>query len=222
MAKILLVEDDIAIRSNVLDELESEGYSVEAVGSAEEGIDILAISDFDLIIIDWELPKMSGLEFCGHMRRSGKRCGVLFLTGRSATRDKTSGLDAGADDYLTKPFEAEELHARVRAILRRGKSNRSDEIQIGDIVFNLANRSVSKNGQTVALKAKEQNMVEFLVRHRGALFTLDDLIRNVWSSDEIVTHDAVRQCIKRIREKLDTPGEASFISTVKGIGYIVE
>ncbi len=222
MAKILIVEDDRAFLANVADELEMNGYSVESVESAEAAIDVLAISDFDLIIIDWELPKMSGLELCGHMRRSGKRCGVLFLTGRSTTRDKASGLDAGADDYLTKPFEAEELLARVRSVLRRGKTSRSDEVQIGDIIFNLATRSIHKSNQVVSLKAKEHHLVEFLVRNRGCLFSLDDLIRNVWSSDELVTHDAVRQCVKRVREKLDTPGKPSFISTVKGIGYIVE
>ncbi len=222
MAKILIVEDDDAIRANVADELELEGYSVEAVGSAEAAIEVLAISDFDLVIVDWELPKMSGLELCGSMRRSGKRCGILFLTGRFATRDKTSGLDAGADDYLTKPFEAEELLARVRAILRRGKTNRSDEIQVGDIVFNLVTRSISRDGNAIVLKAKEQQLVEFLVRHRGCLFSLDDLIRNVWSSEELVSYDAVRQCVKRVREKLDTPGKPSAINTVKGIGYIIE
>ncbi|MDZ4832256.1 MAG: response regulator transcription factor [Candidatus Melainabacteria bacterium] len=222
MAKVLIVEDDAALRLSVADELELEGYAVETVASAEAAIEILAISDFDLVVLDWELPNMSGLELCGSMRRSGKRCGILFLTGRFATRDKTSGLDAGADDYLTKPFEPDELLARVRAILRRGTANRDDQIQIGDIQINLVTRSILKNGTVVVLKAKEQQLVEFLVRHRGALFSLDDLIRNVWSSDELVSYDAVRQCVKRVREKLDAPGKPSFINTVKGIGYIVE
>ena len=222
MAKILIVEDDLAIRANLSDELEMEGYSVESVESAEAALELLSISDFDLTIIDWELPQMSGLELCGSMRRSGNRCGILFLTGRAAIRDKASGLDAGADDYLTKPFEAEELLARVRAILRRGKTSRSDEVQVGDIVVNLVTRSIAKDGQIVVLKAKEHQLVEFLVRHRGRLLSLDDLIRNVWSSDELVSYDAVRQCVKRVREKLDTPGKPSFISTVKGIGYIIE
>ncbi len=222
LAKILVVEDNITARETLVELLELEDYLVESAVSAEDALELFTISDFDLAILDWQLPRMSGLELCSRIRKAGNRCGIIFLTGRDTTVDKIAGLDSGADDYVAKPFEANELLARVRSALRRGRSNRSDEIELGDIVVDIRAHTVIKAGQPVDLTAREIRLLEFLLRNRGSLFTLDSLVRQLWMSDEVVGHDAVRQCVKRIRTKIDSPDAPSIITTVKGLGYKID
>ena len=222
MAKILVVEDEPTTRELVVELLENEGYSVESAGDGRSALDLLTISEFDVIIADWGLPDVSGIELCRQVRRSGSLCGILMLTGRSAVHHKENGLDSGADDYVTKPFEERELLARVRALLRRGKAVLDDSYTIGDIEIQLRSRRITRGGKLVDLNPKEFALLDFLLRNRGATFSLDALIRRVWSSEEFITRDAVRQCVRRIRQKLDRDGDDSIITTVTGIGYKIE
>lgn len=222
MAKILLIEDDQTTRELVSELLEDESYNVEAVDNGKSALDLLAVSQYDLIIVDWGLPDMTGIDLCKKLRRENSTCGILMLTGRSQTLDKQFGLDSGADDYITKPFEEIEFLARIRALLRRGTASTNNTFKIGDITIDTNKRLVLVNNKTVELKSREFDLLEFLARNRGIVYSLDQLIQHVWLSDEMVSHDAVRQCVKRIRKKISIDNKESIIRTMVGAGYKIE
>lgn len=221
MAKILLVEDDQAVAEAIADALEFESNVVEHVDCGLEASQRLKLYQYDLVVLDWELPRKSGVEVCGEYRSGGGSLPILMLTGKSSVEDRVTGLDAGADDYLPKPFSMKELSARVRALLRRPEPMVSELVQLGPLQIDLKFHKVMRGHEEVNLLAKEISLLEFLVRHRGQVFSVDDLLNKVWHSESDSSEDAVRQCVTRLRRKIDGDGEASLIITVKGLGYKV-
>ena len=221
MTKILVVEDDETTRTSITDILVSMNCRVESTDDGQVALELCNISSFDLAVIDWNLPGMTGLDLCKALRKSRSECRILMLTGKDAVEDKELGLDSGADDYVTKPFQIREFQARIRALLRRAPATVDEIMVLGNIKIDARRRKVLKNDIPIELKMKEFELLEFLARNRGTVYSLDALIGYVWSSDENVSYDAVRQCVKRIRQKLGGL-EESIINTVFGIGYKID
>ncbi len=219
MAKILVIEDDPILADVLQEYLESFGYQVEVANDGLEGFELLKYGGFDLSLIDWHLPSLEGPQICQKLRIAGCKIPILMLTERSATKDKASGLDAGADDYLAKPFEVDELSARVRALLRRSTALFDKEKDSGRVKLNYADATVTIDGRSVELLKKEFQLLEFMLRHPNTYFTTEDLIKHVWDSNADVGDVAVKTCISRLRKKIDLPGEPSLIETAKGWGY---
>lgn len=219
MSKILLVEDDQGLAKLVRNWLSLEHHTVEYVEDGEEALHRLKINEYDLIILDWSLPKMTGLDVLQEFRGFGGNTPVIMLTGKDSISDKELGFDTGADDYLTKPFHGKELTARIKALLRRPANLVSDVLKVGDIVLERADFRVTRNGQEVRLLPKEFALLEFLMRYPNKVFSAEALLERVWVSESEATVDAVTSCIKRLRKKLEVDGAKSPISTVHGVGY---
>lgn len=219
MAKILLLEDEQALADIVLDWLSSQSYMVDWVNLAAEAKLRLRVYQYDLVILDVNLPDGNGVEVCRDFRGGGGVTPVLMLTGRNKVQEKALGLDAGADDYLTKPFHMDELAARVRALLRRPAAFVGAVLKHGDLELNTSTHRVTKAGTEIQLLPKEFSLLEFLMRHSGQVFSADALIERLWPTDSEASPDAIRIYITRLRNKIDTKGEVSHISTMRGVGY---
>lgn len=224
MSKILLVEDELDLSNQIRDWLAREHHMVETQANGEMAYHQIRVSKYDLIILDWQLPGMSGLEICKQYRSIGGKSPVLMLTARSTIDDREMGLDAGADDYLCKPFHLKELSARVRALIRRSSSGAgaSSTLHLKDISLDPSARRVTRGGADVKLEPKEFALLEFLMRNRNIVFSADALLDRVWESDTSVSPDSIRTYIKGLRKKLDSSGEPSIITTVHGLGYRLE
>jgi DNA-binding response OmpR family regulator len=220
MAKILIVEDDQDLATMVIDWLKFEHYSVEHVNNGTDGLDHLRASEYDAVILDWELPGLTGIEICRTFRAEGGVTPVIMLTGKDAVSEKETGLDSGADDYLTKPFNMKELAARLRAVLRRPAGLLDNMLKVRDIELEPTKYLVKKGGVEITLLPREFSLLEFFMRHPNQVFSSDALIQRVWMSDSDATGDAIRTCLKRLRKKLDDSDEANpIIQTVHGVGY---
>lgn len=222
MAKILLVEDDPALAAMVSEVLKRDGLAVEYTANGASAALKLKSEKFDLAILDWELPGMSGVEICSAARKQGLTLPILMLTSRVKPTDKELGLDTGADDYLTKPFDLRELSARVKALMRRPVSLHANELNAGDISISLQSATVYKNGEVVELMPAEYALLEFLLRNKGKAFSVEELLSHVWKADAEVTYSAVTTCIKRLRDKIDSEGRHSILKNVHGMGYLIE
>lgn len=222
MAKVLLVEDDLDLVSRITKWLTLERYSVESAATGQEALDLLRDVKYDFIILDWHLPELSGIEVCKYYRSSGGNTPILMLTGKSDIADKEAGLDAGADDYLTKPFHPRELTARLRALGRRPSECLDDQLRAGDLVLFLHKYRLLKNGEEIDLLPLEFSLLEFLMRHPGRVFGADALLERVWPVNSEASPEAVRTCVKTLRKKIDTDGQTSIIKTVHGVGYKLE
>lgn len=224
MAKIFLIEDDTEVSENVKDWLQNcENHIVEVADNGKDGLDQLRYYQYDLIILDWDLPNLSGLQICNEFRKNGGNTPILFLTGKREILNKEAGFDAGADDYLTKPFQVRELAMRVRALLRRPPSVfKGSQLQSRHIVLDPSSAKVTNNGAEVKLNAKEYALLEFFMRHPGQLFSAEALLDRVWKSSSESTTEAITTCIKRLRQKLDVEGQPSIITTLHGLGYRFE
>jgi len=219
MAKILLVEDDVEFSGVVKSWLSNERHAVEVVHDGLEARHQLQVFEYDLVVLDWQLPGLSGVEICQDFRSRGGMTPVLMLTGKSTVADKESGLDSGADDYLTKPFHMKELSARVRALLRRASRGTSNVLTIGDLVLDPANYRVTRDGAEIQLQKREFALLEFLMRNPNRVFSSEALLERVWATEADVTPDAIRVYIMRLRKKVDEGAKASLIQTVHGVGY---
>lgn len=220
MAKILLVEDEPEFSTLICEWLKaSDHHVVDAVQKGEEALDLLRFYKFDMIILDWMLPGMSGLEVCKAFRSTGGTTPVLMLTAKTHVDEKEAGLDAGADDYLTKPFELKELSARIRALLRRPVAFSGTVLKAGDVVMDTASYKVTRSGEDIQLLPKEFALLEFLMRHQNQVFSPEALLDRVWTSDSEASPETIRTYIKRLRKKIDLEGKPSILSTVHGVGY---
>ncbi|MBS1998349.1 MAG: response regulator transcription factor [Cyanobacteria bacterium SZAS LIN-2] len=177
---------------------------------------------YDLAVLDWGLPGKLGVDICRDYRARGGKTPILMLTGKGEIESKLEGFDSGADDYLAKPFNLRELLARVKALLRRPEGVQSDVIHVRGYELNTKLGKVMVHGREVALLAKEMALLEFLMRHQDRIFNVDDLLDRVWQSDSESSEDAVRQCVTRLRKKIDVEGQPSLITTVKGMGYKID
>lgn len=221
MAKILFVEDDAGLAEMVLEWLQFEHHAVEWIDNGKEGMERLRFSHYDIIILDWKLPCLSGLDICKQYRSDGGGIPIIMLTALDTISNKEIGLDAGADDYLTKPFSVKELAARIRALLRRPLRASSNILTVQSLTLDPSKYRVTKDGAELHLLPKEFALLEFLMRHPGEVFSSDALLHRVWHTDSDASSDAVRTCLKRLRKKLDN-GEGednSIIQTVARVGY---
>ncbi|MCC6978619.1 MAG: response regulator transcription factor [Candidatus Melainabacteria bacterium] len=222
MAKILLVEDDLQLASSVKEQLEGAMHTVEHVADGREGLDRLRLYSYDVAVLDWTLPDMSGLEVLRNYRDSGGATPVLMLTGRTEIDNRVEGLSSGADDYLTKPFDFRELASRLQALMRRPANYCPNNLAIGDLEIDIAAKIVRRNGVKMKLLPKEFAVLEFLLRRADHCFDTDALLTHVWNSESDASEAAVWQTIKRLRNKLDIEGKESIIVNVKGMGYKIE
>lgn len=218
MAKILIVEDNEELATIVKLELIVQKYTVEWVDNGATALELMLGCDFDLVILDIELPEMDGYEICSRYRAAGHKTPVLMLTGRSEINDKTSGLDCGADDYLTKPFDGRELNARLRALLRRTGSSASNVLCVGDITLNMESREIKLKGEPVKLMPKEFALLEFFMMNPNKVYSPEALLSKVWQSDKDVSLSTVYTTIKTLRHKISGAGDA-VLETVHGAGY---
>lgn len=219
MAKILVVDDDVEFAKSVKKWLDFDEHSVDVVHNATDALSNLRGLDYDVLLLDWNLPDMTGLELCKTYRASGGSAAVMMLTAFSAIDSKVQGLDSGADDYLTKPFETKEMLARVRSLLRRPGSYAGAVLKAGDVVLNAKSRIVTKAGVEIPLKRLEFAVLEFFMRHPNEVVSTDTLIKRVWNSPAEASTDSVYTCIKRLRQKLSETDNESVIKTVHGVGY---
>lgn len=219
MSKVLMVEDDKSVIKTVTTWLKAEHYSVEVAEDGGDGLALMRAYKYDVIILDWQLPTMSGVELCRELRSRGDLTPVLMLTGKKELEDKEEGLDAGADDYLTKPFHVRELSARLRALTRRSAKQTDNVVKVHDITLDSKAYRVTIGGADINFARTEFSLLEFLLRHPGQVFTPEALLERVWPSSSNATTETVRTYIKRVRQKVDVEGRAPMIHTVHGAGY---
>ncbi len=219
MAKILLIEDDEQLSDIVRTALLFEHHTVDAVVNGAEGYGFLCMNPYDLVVLDWGLPEMNGIDICRGYRAKGGIAPILMLTGKGNISEKESGFDAGADDYLTKPFHMKELLARVRALLRRPASLVETVLKAGNLSLDPKKHRAFLNGESLSLVPKEFSLLEFFMRHPGQVFTPESLLEHVWPTDSDSTSLAVRTTMKRLRKKIDPDGK--LLKTEHGIGYML-
>lgn len=222
MAKILLVEDNESLAEAVSEALATRGYIVEHVGDGNEALDRLKLCHYDLAILDWMLPGLTGVEVCTRYRATGGKVLILMLTAKDRVSEKEHAFDSGADEYLTKPFETRELLARVKALLRRPHAITENVLEVEYLRMNLNERSVTKQGAQVELTPAEYALLELLMRNTGRIFTFAELLDRVFNTDDMASDEAVRQRVLRLRKKIDIDDRDSLIKTVKGLGYKLE
>jgi two-component system, OmpR family, manganese sensing response regulator len=219
MPKILVADDDPAVTQTVMEFLETQHHTVEAVFDGRSAYEQLRFYSYDLAVLDWQMPLLSGVDACRQYRDAGGKTPILMLTGKSSIDEKEVAFNAGADDYLTKPFNIRELGARVIALLRRPTEIISLQKGVGGLQLDYQSYSLIRKGERIALLPKEFAIVELLMRHPNQFFTPEQLLNRVWQSDSDATVDALRTCIKRIRQRVDKEGEESIITNVRGFGY---
>lgn len=219
MAKVLVVEDDADTGATIKDLLVLESHTVEVVADGSEASNRLQQYDYDLVVLDWELPDKTGVEVLKEYRDNRGKTPMLMLTGRSDFTDKETGLDTGADDYLTKPFHPREFGARVRALLRRPKVVESESLELAGISLDTRTRMVKLSGKELDLRPKEYALLEFLMRHPNETFSPETLLKRIWSSESEATESTVYSFMSLLRKKLNEEGSPEVIKTVYGRGY---
>ena len=217
--RLLIVEDDAALRLPLARQLEAEGYRVDQAKDGEEGLFLAQEYPFDLVIVDLGLPKINGLTIVQRLRAAGSTMPLLILTARSSWQDKVSGLEAGADDYLTKPFEYPELAARVKALLRRSLKAAGDVLALGPVAIDFSAQAVTLDGEPLELTAYEYRLLEYLVRQRARVVTKSELSDYLYPHGEDRDSNVLEVLIGRLRRKLDPESRLAPIETVRGRGY---
>ena len=216
---MLVVEDEVKMAGLLKRGLEEEGYAVDVARDGSEALWLGVENPYDAVILDVMLPDLDGFEVCRRLRSDGRWAPVLMLTARDAVPDRVAGLDAGADDYLTKPFSFTELFARLRALLRRGAGERPAVLRAGDLALDPATRKVTRGGTPVELTAKEFALLEYLLRHPGEALTRTRIIEHVWDFAYDGDSNVVDVYVRYLREKIDRPYGRDSIETVRGTGY---
>lgn len=216
--KVLIIEDDVEIASAIREGLEDAGYIVQIVRDGERGLRMAQNSRFGIIILDLMLPTLDGMEICRQLRESRNATPILMLSARDSLRDKVDGLELGADDYLGKPFQFEELLARIRALLRRDKVIKSAEIHIDDLIIDTSARTVFRGGKEIVLTQREYTLLEALASREGQVLTRDTIQHAIWT-DEFSTSNIVDVHVRNLRKKVDGDFPRKLIHTVVGAGY---
>jgi len=217
--RILLVEDENKVAALVRKALEEEGHAVEVAQDGETGLMLAQDSPVDLVILDWLLPGRDGLAVCRSLRNTGAKIPILMLTARDAVEYRIQGLDAGADDYLTKPFALGELLARVRALLRRGMQPAAPVLEIGDLTLDPASRRVRRADREIDLSAREYSLLDHLMRNAGRTLTRSMIAERVWGYDFDSGTNVVDVYINYLRNKIDRGHSRKLIRTIRGVGY---
>ncbi len=222
MSKILLVDDDEALGRDVRDWFAANSLHLEVALTGEDALQLLSSFEYDLILLDWNLPGISGLDVCKHFRKGGGRSYIVFLTGQGDIDSKEAALDAGGDDYVTKPFDIREVLARIRSVMRRSLSITPEVFELNGVQFDPEKRQLTFNQQTVRLTAKESALLQYLMRHPNRPFNASKLLSAVWPSESEASTDTVRTWMHHLRAKLSGMGKEDFIKTVAGAGYVIE
>jgi DNA-binding response OmpR family regulator len=219
--RILLVEDDPKLAKFIESELSLEGYHVTVAPNGLDGLTIARDAQPDLLILDWMLPGISGLDICLRLRSTGVQVPIIMLTAKDEVPDRVTGLNAGADDYVTKPFSMEELLARVKARLRRTQPNDPDQLQFEDLILNGLTREVYRGSQLIELTAKEFDLLEFMLQNRRQVITRDRILEKVWGYDFMGESNIIEVYIRALRIKLEASNSKRLLHTVRGVGYVL-
>lgn len=219
--RILLIEDESKIADFIRRGLKLEGYEVDVAYDGDVGLDKAVEAKPDLIILDLMLPGVDGMDVCRSLREAGFEMPILMLTARDAVADRVAGLDAGADDYLVKPFAFDELVARIRALLRRSAPAEDEMLTFSDLVMNVTTREVKRRERPIELTAKEFDLLETFMRHPRQVLTRDQLYQHVWGYDFSAESNIIEVYIRYLRAKLEEEGEPRLIHTVRGVGYVL-
>ncbi len=219
MAKILVVEDDLSVAQLIQFTLESERYVIDHYTTCADAMHSLKVSDYDILILDWSLPDGTGIELCKQYRTLGGNKPILMLTARESSRDKVTGLTAGADDYVVKPFDPDELVARIKALLRRPPVLSQSILKAGGLELDTTSFAVKTGGHAIQLLPKEFAILQLLMENPGKYFTADSILARVWRSDLPVSSDSVRTHVKTLRKKLSDASGDSILENSRGLGY---
>ncbi|WP_019506419.1 two-component system response regulator RppA [Pleurocapsa sp. PCC 7319] len=219
--KILLVDDETELSDPLSRILLQEGYEVDIADNGVTGMELALQNQYDLLILDWMLPHKSGLEICREVRSQSLTTPVLFLTAKDTVDDRVDGLDAGADDYLVKPFELRELLARVRALLRRStlETSSSDRLKVADLELDIENQVVYRRGKAIDLSEKEIELLKYFMQHPDRLLTHDEIHSYLWQAEEQPSSNVLAALVRLLRRKIEIKGETPLIHTVYGKGY---
>ncbi|HLI83130.1 MAG TPA: response regulator transcription factor [Bryobacteraceae bacterium] len=219
--RLLLAEDDPRVAAFVAKGLREQTYAVDLAADGEQAVYLASVNEYDLIILDIMLPVKDGHAVCRELRSAGMRTPILMLTARGSVDDRVTGLDSGADDYLTKPFDFKELLARLRALLRRAAVFRPAVIQVADLSINTASHAVVRAGRSISLTAKEYALLEFLVLNQGRVVGREQIAQHVWDENFDPLSNIIDVYIKRLRAKIDAGSAHRLIHTRRGEGYIL-
>lgn len=220
--RLLIVEDERALRSVLTERLKKEGYSVDACATGTDARHYLSAAPYDIVLLDIMLPGVDGLTLLREARERGQDTPILLLTARDSIEDRVKGLDAGADDYLTKPFSHEELMARIRVLTRRKYRNTTNLLSLADLTMNLAARTVTRGGTELRLSAKEYALLEYLLQNKGVVLTREQIENHVWSYDYEGGSNVIDVYIRLLRKKVDDPFQKKLIHTLRGHGYVLQ
>ena len=223
-AKILIVEDEQKISRALQLELEYENYETEVANNGKDALLLMEANEWDLVLLDIMIPELSGLEVLRRIRRTDDETPIILLTARDEVHDKVSGLDLGANDYITKPFQIEELLARIRVHLRKPKVKKEtgNKLTIGDLVVNLQSREVKRSEKNIELTPREFDLLVYLLKNKNIVLTRDQLIEQVWGYDYYGETNVVDVYIRYLRQKIDKGYDISYIQTVRGVGYTIK
>jgi len=219
--RLLFVEDDSRIAHFVAKGLREQSYAVDVAATGEEALYEVAINTYDLVILDVMIPEPDGFAVCREIRKAGHRMPILMLTARDAIEDRIEGLDRGADDYLTKPFEFRELLARLRALLRRPSGLQPASLKVADLVVDTTGQSVSRGGKRIAMTAKEYALVEFLARNAGRVVGRAEIAEHVWDEEFDPFSNLIEVYVNRVRRKIDSGSAKPLLHTRRGSGYVL-
>ena len=220
--RILLIEDDRALCTALLPALQAAGYTVDTCHDGADGKTLLCGGAYDVCVLDRMLPGLDGLSLLRAARAKGCTTPVLMLTALSGINDRVDGLDAGADDYLIKPFALDELLARLRVLTRKKGSGRTNVYTLADLTVDTAGRTAQRNGRTLELSAREYALLEYLMRNKGVILSRQQIENNLWSLDYAGGTNVVDVYISYLRKKLELPGEARLLHTVRGMGWVLK
>ena len=220
---ILIVEDEEKMAKALRKGLEAEQFSVSVAETGEEGFFLASTETYDLVILDWMLPQRDGIEVLAALRQKGVSVPVLILTSKDTVKDRVHGLDAGADDYLVKPFAFPELVARIRALLRRGKPESTNTLRLADLEMDVAGRVVQREGRELALTAREFDLLLYLLRNQGQVVSREMLARDVWQETARYTplDNVIDVHMAHLRRKIDEPFHSKLLHTVRGVGFVL-
>ncbi|MEK7433256.1 MAG: response regulator transcription factor [Cyanobacteriota bacterium] len=219
--KILIIEDDLSISEILKKGLEEEGFMTDIANDGEEGLYFISEFVYDAIILDLSLPKIDGLDILKIIRDKENKIPVLILTARSEISDKIKGLNIGADDYLTKPFDFNEFLARINALIRRSKHKASPIIKLDNLEININEKTVKRNGENITLSSKEYNLFEYFMMNIGRVISRNEILEHVYSSEFESDSNIIDVYISYLRNKIDKNSETKLIKTVRGHGYII-
>ena len=219
--RLLLVEDDARIARFVAKGLREQAYAVDVSATGEDALYQAAVNTYDLVILDVMIPAPDGFAVCRELRKSGQRMPILMLTARDAVEDRIAGLDHGADDYLTKPFEFRELLARLRALLRRSGELRPEKITVADLVLDTGAQTAKRAGRGVTLTAKEYALLEYLARNAGRVVRRAEIAEHVWDETFDPFSNLIEVYINRVRRKIDADSPHPLLHTRRGVGYVL-